>query len=307
MTGADVGDVRASRASPRVLAGIGLATAGYALFSAQDAIVKWLVVSYSVPQVLLVRSLVIVAIALAVGGPRTLGRVAASPNKRALALRACLILGAWFLYYSASRHLGLAQLTTLYFASPVIAVVLAVAILRERVDAARWAAVGAGFIGVVVAARPTGSVDLLPAALALLAACLWGCSVILVRWIGRSDRTSTQVLASNALFALGSSLAMPWLWRTPDPFGWVLMGGLGIVGGLGQFLLFEGFRLAPASVVAPVEYTGLVWAFVYGYAIWGDVPTPHVVAGAGLVAASSLALVWFELARKVAPGREGDP
>ena len=72
------------------------------------------------------------------------------------------------------------------------------------------------------------------------------------------------------------------------------MVGLGLVGGLGQYLLFEGFRHAPASALAPVEYTGLIWAGLYGYLIWADIPGPGTLAGAALIAAGSLSLVWAE-------------
>lgn len=290
---------RTPDASPRVLTGIALTAAGYAMFSMQDAAVKWLVQTYSVPQVLFTRSIVIVVIAWFLGGPRSLRNFAASRNKTALVARAGLILGAWSFYYTASRRLGLGELTTLYFAAPIIAVILSAWMLKEHVDAARWSAALLGFGGVVIAARPGGSVDLVPALSALAAAFCWGASVVLVRWINRSDTTATQMLVSNMMFAAGCVVVLPWLWRTPDLAGLGLMLGLGLTGGLGQYLVYEGFRYAPASVVAPVEYTGLVWAFLYGYAIWAEVPQWHVVVGAALIVISSLALIWFERRRAI--------
>ena len=286
-----------ARAAPGVLRGIGLSALGYSLFSVQDAVVKWLVAGYAVPQILFTRSLVIVVFAGAIGGRRDVATLARSPNKRALVARAALILTAWLLYYSAAPRLGLAELTTLYFEAPVVAVVLAVLILAERVGRARWLAVLGGFAGVVIAADPSGRADLVPVGMALLAACCWGLSVVLVRLISRSESTANQMLISNALFALACAVVLPWLWRTPDWTALALMLGLGVAGGLGQFFLYEGFRLAPASVVAPIEYTGLVWAFLYGDLIWADVPRLNVFIGAGLIVASSLLLIWFEARR----------
>lgn len=281
-----------------VLTGMGLAGCGYALFSLQDAIVKWLVAGYPVYEILFVRSLVIVGVALvAGGGSRVLRGIAASRNKGPLLLRGGLILLAWLLFYSAAARMGLAEITTLYFAAPIIAVSLSALVLKERVNGARWGAVAAGFAGVAVAAGPLGAVQSGPALAALAAAACWGTSTVLVRWIGRTDSTLVQMLSSNGIFVVGSLLPLFWLWRSPDPASLALMLGLGLAGGLGQYLLFEGFRHAPASALAPVEYTGLVWAGVYGYAIWADIPGPHTVAGAVLIVAGSLGLVWSERRR----------
>ena len=301
---ADGGAVPSLAASSTVLTGIALTAAGYALFALQDASVKWLVETYAVPQMLFMRSIVIVGIVFAISGRRSFGNFARSRNKVALVVRAALILAAWSFYYSAARRLGLAELTTFYFAAPIIAVSLSALLLKERVDAARWMAVLIGFGGVVVAAGPTGAVDIGPAASALVGAACWGSSVVLVRYINRSDTTATQMLVSNVLFTLACLAVLPWLWKTPDPKSFALMTALGFTGGLGQYLIYEGFRYAPASVVAPIEYTGLVWAFLYGYAIWAHVPQQHVFAGAGLIILSSVMLVWFERRRSVAIGTE---
>ena len=281
----------------RPLKGIGLTALGYALFSVQDATVKWLVETYAVPQILFTRSLVIIAIACVIGGRGNLVSMAQSRNKTALSVRALLILVAWLSYYSAARHLGLAQLTTIYYAAPIIVVALSALILKEQVVAQRWLAVVTGFAGVLLAANPTSTPDPMAAGMALFAACCWGLSVILVRMISRSETTSAQMLVSNALFAAACALTLPWLWKTPHAVDFALMLGLGIAGGLGQFFLYEGFRFAPASIVAPIEYTGLVWAFTYGYLIWSDVPHFNVLMGALLIVSGSLGLLLYESRR----------
>ncbi len=280
---------------PTVLTGLALGFGGYSLFALQDAAVKWLVVRYPVAEILCLRSGMILAVMLAARrGRRAAGQLARSRNKPALLLRGGLILLAWWLFYSASAHLALDDITTLYFAAPVLAVVLSVVFLHERVGPARWAAVVLGFLGVAVAAGPMAGLSLGPVAAALAAAACWGTSTVLVRWIGRTDPTPVQMLSANGIFVLGSLLPLAWLWRTPDAFGLGVMLGIGIAGGLGQYLLLEGFRHAPASALAPVEYTGLVWAGVYGYAIWADVPGHGTFAGAALILAGSLGLVWSE-------------
>jgi S-adenosylmethionine uptake transporter len=300
-------DRRLTRASPSVLTGIALAASGYSLFSLQDATVKWLVASYPTPEILFVRSSVIVLVALLVGrGGPVLRDLAGSRNKVPLLARGSLILTAWLLFYSASAHMGLAEITTLYFAAPVIAVVLSALILKEKVSAARWGAVASGFLGVAVAAGPMTGLSLGPAAAALTAAACWGTGTILVRLIGRTDSTLVQVLSSNAIFVLGAGLSLPWLWHTPSLTDFGLMILLGLIGGLGQFLLFEGYRFAPASALAPVEYTGLIWAGFYGYLIWADVPGASTLTGAALILTGSLWLVWAERQRSLGRSRAAE-
>lgn len=296
--------VTTGRAQPpdaEILKGLGLVALGYGLFSAQDAVVKWLVASYAVPQILFTRSLVIIVIALAIGGRGSVARLARTRSTLALGARAVLILAAWLLYYTAARSLGLAELTTIYFAAPIVVVLLSVVFLGETVGVARWMAVATGFGGVLLAARPGGASGALPVLMAFAAAFCWASSVILARIINRSESTATQMIVSNSIFLVACAAMLAAVWKMPDPFSFALMIGLGIAGGLGQFCLFEGFRFAPASAVAPIEYTGLVWAFIYGYLIWADVPPARVFAGAALIVASSLALIWFE--RRRAPRR----
>lgn len=279
-----------------VMTGIGLAIAGYAAFSAQDAIVKWLVVHYSVFEILFVRSLFILGIALAVTRGRSFAAALGNRTRTMLLVRSAMILVAWLSYYTAARDLPLADLVTLYFAAPIFVVVLSFLILRERVTAARWIAAIVGFAGVILAVDPSGSVSMLPAVLALTGAFTWAWTTILVRIISRTELTTTTMTASNLLFAAACAIALPWVWHTPSPEHFAVMALLGIMGGAGQFLVFEGFRHAPASAIAPFEYSGLIWAFVWGYAIFAEVPRAIVFAGAALILASGVGLFLWEAA-----------
>jgi S-adenosylmethionine uptake transporter len=281
------------RPPSRVLIGIGLATFGYALFAVQDAVVKWLVPTYSVPQILFMRSVVITVVALALTRGRAVELVRSS-QKGQMLLRTVLMFTAWLSFYSAARRLGLAEMTTLYFAAPVIVVALSGPLLGEIVGPAHWAAVAVGFAGIVLAAGPTGGIDPLPACMALFAAACWAGSILLMRVMSRTETTANVMLVTNALFALASAVMLPWAWRAPALPDLGLMLGMGCASAAGQYFLYQGFRDAPAAVLAPIEYTGLVWAFLYGYLIWADVPGLPVFAGAALIAASSLGLVWHE-------------
>lgn len=276
------------------LAGIALASAGYACFAMQDALVKWMVATYEVPQILFMRSLVIVLVSGVLLRFYRHPSILKSPYRGTVVLRAALMLIAWLLYYNAARYLGLAELTTLYFSAPIITVFLSILVLKEAVGAGRWIACLGGFVGVVIAANPSQSPNLIPAAMCLVAGFCWAWSTILIRLVSRSESTLTQMFATSLLFGLACAASFPWIWKTPDAEGWMLMIGLGLVATLGQLLLYEGFRYAPASALAPVEYTGLIWAFVYGYTIWAEIPALNVFIGAILIVASSLVLVFWE-------------
>ncbi len=292
--------------SPR-MAGILLAIAAYFMFSWQDAAVKWLAVDYAIPQLLFMRSITIMLLCLAIGRGPLLRQVMASRSKLPLLLRGAIILAAWLCYYTASRQLQLAEMVTIYFAAPLMITVLSVFLLHEHVRWQRWAATSLGFIGVVIACAPGGVSFGWPVLLVLMAALLWAYSNILVRQISRTETTIMQMLFSNGAFVVACALALPWAWTTPGSTAILLMTGVGLAGAAGQYLLFEGFRLAAASLVAPFEYTSLVWAFALSYLVWGDIPRHGVFLGAGLIALSGLLVVLGEWladrkdARQVSP------
>ncbi len=213
--------------SSRPLAGIALACGGYACFALQDAMVKWLVATYQVPQILFMRSLVIVLITGVLIRYRRHPSIFKSPYRNTIVLRAALMLGAWLLFYNAARHLELAELTTLYFSAPIMVMFLSILVLKEKIGPGRWVACAIGFIGVTVAANPTHSPNLIPAAMCIVAGFCWAWSTILIRLVSRSETTMTQMYATSLLFGLACALSFPWTWQEPDLSGWLLMIGLG--------------------------------------------------------------------------------
>jgi drug/metabolite transporter (DMT)-like permease len=274
--------------------GIALGVFSYVLFSVHDASIKYLVESLPIWQVLFFRSATIMVICLAIGRTRLLARAVASPVRGALLMRAALTLAAWMFYFTASRHLPLAQMTALYYAAPVMVTLMAAPLLGERITPARGLSVGLGFAGVLLASDPAGMQASLPALMVLIAAAFWGYGVILMRRIARRESTMLQLLVINIFFTLGTGAACAVSW-VPMSWGQLALIGLIVVfGGLAQFIMFEAARIAAASVMATVEYTGLVWAFVLGFLIWGELPAPQVVGGAALILAAGTLLVMTE-------------
>ncbi|WP_305955881.1 DMT family transporter [Pseudomonas sp. BGI-2] len=259
----------------------------------QDAVIKWLVADYSVVTILFWRCLVVVVACLLAGRLRLVQRAWRSPSRRLLVIRGLLSIVAWLLYYTAARDLTLAEMTTLYFSAPIMVTVLAAVILKERASGWQWFSLIIGFVGVIIACRPSNIADPWPIVLTLLAAMCWAFTYIQLRQVDDQTSVLEQMLITNVVFVLCMTVALPWT-HTPAPTpAWLGMLVAGLVGGIGQFLLFASFRRATATLLAPFEYTGLIWAFLLSSLIWGTLMDVSLMIGAGLIAVSgTLAMIF---------------
>jgi drug/metabolite transporter (DMT)-like permease len=288
----------AGRRVDRTLLGVGLAAGAYWFLAGQDATIKFLAASVPVWQILFIRSCIVVAAILLLGRRDLLVRVAGTPNKLALTVRGLVALSAWLCYFTAAKSLPLAQLVTLYFVAPVIVTILAGPLLGERVSAACWAAVALGFAGTVAATSPGHLMVSTATALVLAAALLWACGVILTRRIAARETSVLQMFYSNCVFLAVTGVMSAVSWRPLSLTQGLLILLVGALGGIGQFTMFEAARRAPASLTAPIEYSALVWAFLLGYLIWGDIPQANVFVGAALI---SLGGIWLVLGDRLRP------
>ena len=284
---------------PRVGVGAGLCLASWACFSLQDALVKSLVVDLPVPEVLFGRSLVIVALSLGfLRGPDW--RALAIPaNLRSIALRSALILIAWVAYYSASRLLQLAELVTYYFVAPLFVVALSAPLLGERVGRGRWGATFLGFGGVLIAAAPGAGAPLVPVGLALLAALAWALTTILARSLARGITTPALMMAGSVGFLFACAPFLPFFGVRPSLQEMLAIGGLGLVGALGQMFWFEAARRAEASLLAVLEYSNFVYAIFWGWTVFGDWPAARTFLGAFIVLLSGMLVIGLAMRRRV--------
>lgn len=274
--------------------GIGFGLLAYGLFCLRDAGVKWLAATTPVWQIMFFHSLTVLVGTVALGGRPLLRRAVATPMKPPLLARSLLMMTSWLLFFSASRSLPLGQLTTLYFVAPLAITLMAGRLLGEHVTPARWAAVSIGFVGVMFASDPFGVTASLPTLLVLAAAAMWAYGVIQMRRIARLESSLLQMLYGNAVFLVGSGVATVATWHPPAGIEWPLLLAVGVFGGLAQFAVFEAARAVPASVLATLEYSALLWAFLLGFVVWGDIPVPAVLSGALLIAGAGILLLVTE-------------
>ena len=209
-----------------------------------------------------------------------------------------------FLYFAALARLPIVDVTTITFASPLITVALAAIFLKERVRIYRWTAVVVGLVGVIVMLWPhldfgryTGaaaSAAGLGALFALASAFTNAGSVVQTRRLTDTETTSSIVFYFSLFCAIGGLLTLPFGWIVPTWPQLAALVGLGVLGGVSHLLLTESYRYAPASLVAPLDYTAIIWAFLLGYYFFDELPTVTVYIGAVIVAGSGLFVIWRE-------------
>jgi drug/metabolite transporter (DMT)-like permease len=284
--------------------------AGIGFLSLMDGTVKWLIgAEYSVAQIVAVRGWIIVALLL-LWVPRT-GGFGALRSRRPLAHlgRIAVGFGAVFLFFTSLKTLPLADATVIFFGATFIMTALSALALGERVGVHRWGAVGIGFAGVYVAARPGGDMPP-PEALYAVAASL--CYAVLMlggRWLGRTEPVFRLVFYYNAGTALIASLFLPFAWQ---PMAGAHIGMIVVTAALGlagHVCLTRAFNAAPVGVIAPFEYSAIVWAALIGFVVWGDVPAGHVYLGGAIIILSGLYVVRREamLARRRPPPLPAPP
>ncbi len=274
--------------------GIAVMLFAMVLFAANDTLGKWLVATYTVGQIMLLRSVGALLVLAPFLVRRPLAELFATDRPGLLAARTCLAAGESAAFYFATITLPLADVITYWLAAPIYVAALSPFMLGERVGWRRWLAIAAGFVGVAVALRPSAQA-LTPAAMVSLAGSfVFGLTTVLGRQLrGTPDATIVfwQMLASLLLGAF----SLPFFgWAPPSPVDFGLIGLLGVVSMAGHVCVTRSLKLGEAASVAPMQYTMLVWGALFAWAIFGEVPHRSVVAGATIIVAAGLFIAWRE-------------
>ena len=281
--------------TPRALL---LMAAAVALFALMDACLKLLSPHYPPLQVGALRGLASLPFILA-WVVLTTGLRGLRPVRWPLhLLRAALGIAMMAGFVYGLRTLPLSTAYAITFVAPLLVTAMAVPLLGERVGPRRWVAIGIGLAGVLVILRPTGEGLLTAGGLAiLLAAVCYAASAITVRLLARTDSTQSMVFWLMALLGLGSA-ALAWRgWIPLQPAHLWIVAGIGLAGSLAQMALTEAFRRGEASLVAPLEYTALVWGTLLDAALWGVLPDRVTWLGAAIIVASGVYLLRRERVR----------
>lgn len=283
----------ATGADRRPLAGIGMMLLGVFLFSANDVMGKWLVSTYPVGEVVVLRSLAALAVLWPFLAREGWGQVFRPARPGLQLVRVAFSSLEVASFYWAVAYLPLADVMTYWLAAPVYVVVLSALLLGERTDLHRSSAVAAGFAGVLVALGPSAAALSLPALVSVAGSALFALTVITTRQLRSTSVTALVAYQTAGALVLGLAL-LPFGWVIPTALDLAALLLLGIVSMTAHVCATRSLTLAPAPLVVPYQYTFLVWAVAFGYLVFGDVPGPATLLGAGLIVAAGLYLLALE-------------
>ncbi len=269
--------------------GVVLYLVGVSLFSINDALGKWLVADYGVGQLMMLRSIG----AGVVLAPMILSLRVNLIDPRQAPLQVLRILCAavdTFAFYYATRFMPLADVMTFYMATPLIVTALSAPLLGEKVERFRWIAVLIGFVGVIIALRPSPQMFSWAAPLALFGATTFALSQTITREL-RGVHWLPLVLWQFVGSGLIGAATVPWAWTTPTLFDLGLMFLVGVVSMTCFIFIVRALALARAAVLAPLQYSAIVWAAILGWLVWRDAPTLPIIVGNAIIIGSGLFLL----------------
>jgi drug/metabolite transporter (DMT)-like permease len=308
-----------------ILKAIALKLISAIVFAVMSALVRYLGEKYPVGQIVFYRSaFAILPVVLIYAVRKQLAAAVRTVRPLGHAGRGLISMFGMFCNFSALARLPIVDATAISFAAPLITVAMAAMFLGERVRIYRWSAVIVGFTGILVmlgphfdlAAHSTATVTTMGFAFAIGGAFCNAGSVVQTRRLTETETTSSIVFYFSLICALAGLATWPLGWVVPT-LGWLeptwpelaALVIVGFCGGIGHILLTESYRWAPASLVAPFDYTAMIWAFLLGYFFFNELPTIFVFVGAAIIAAAGLFVIGRErqLGLKRLRAAEGPP
>lgn len=208
--------------------------------------------------------------------------------------RSAFNAGAMLTFFTALSITPLAKVTALFFTSPIFAALLAVIALGERMRGRRWSALFFGFAGTLIILRP-GIVELdLGTVLVLISAFCWACAMVIMRKLGTTESSFTQIAYTSLLMAIYSAPPAIYVWVWPAPQTWLILLVIAMLGTVAQLAVAQGLREAEASVIAPFDFLKLVWISLIAWFAFGEGADIFIWGGAAIVIASTSYLAYRE-------------
>ena len=257
-------------------------------FAAMDAMSKWLVADYAVGQMMWIRYALLCLFAWFLVRRRGLLTVFRTQRPWLQLIRSLVAVIEGAMFVLAFRYLPLADTHAIAATSPLIVIALGVLFLGERADLARWLAVGAAFVGVLLIVRPGFRGFDWPVLLPLFGAALWAGYQVLTRLASRHDSPDTSLVWSAFVALIATSFVGPIDWQWPTATAWGLMFVIAAIGAVAHYALIKALDFAEAGAVQPYSYTLLVWAALLGVVVFGDIPDGWTLLGAAIVVASGI-------------------
>lgn len=280
-------DLANLRSNPRRAVAYSL-TAAF-LLTTMDAVVKWLTADYSVVEIAFLRYVIGLFIAIGLAGisPGGFGGLATRRPTSHL-WRSVFNIATMITFYLAMKAIPLANAVCISLASPIFMTLFSIPMLREKVPLDRWIAVFLGFIGIALIVQPDPQARIgTGAVLALISAVTWSLTLVSSRRLSSSESSHTILFyyALSVVISLGGTLLLfPAFWHLPTSgrdIGLFVLTGL--MGSFGQFCLNQAYRYGPISLLAPFEYSGMIWAVLFDIVIWSNFPSLIMVLGALIV------------------------
>ena len=273
--------------------GIWITILGGLCFAIQDAGIKWLSAEIAVLQILFLRSLfglVFLGTSSVFSGETISFRV---NRPWLLVTRSGLNILSWVLFFTSLKYLPLATAVALFFSFPLFLTIISVPLLGESVGMRRIVAIIVGFAGVLLITNPTEGLSL-PAVMMLGAALGWAIVASLTRILGEKENTTTLLFYTLVGFVVLLAVPQYWLWRSIDFESYLMIVGVAFVGVIAQFSVTKAYAIASPSLIAPFEYTALIWSAILGYLVWNDIPDAYAIAGAVLIIGSGIYIIHRE-------------
>ncbi|QYX56157.1 DMT family transporter [Roseovarius sp. SCSIO 43702] len=274
--------------------GILLMVATTFVFAVQDGISKHLASEYNVYMVVMIRYWFFAAFVMTIASRQAGGLRAAARTEQPVVqtLRALLLVSEICVAVYGFTLLGLIEAHAVFASYPLLVAALSGPVLGEYVGWRRWAAIGVGFIGILIILKPGLGVFNPAAVVPLMAAFMFALYGLLTRYASRRDRASTSFFWTGTVGSLGMTAVGVWFWEPMVPVDWAWMGALCVTGVLGHFTLIKCYEVAEASAVQPFAYFQLVFGSMLGLFVFGETLEANVLLGAAIVVSAGLFTLW---------------
>ena len=281
--------------------GIVCMVVGIAFLSGMDALAKWLSTNgVSVIQILAIRSAIIIPLMLLFFTARGQQSALLPTRPKLHAIRGAIGFVSPLAFFLGIKHIPLTDAVVLFFSSIFIITLLSMIFLKEKVGPHRWASIIIGFVGVLIVAGPQGGGQLTGYLLVLLGSTTYAILFISGRYLSATESVASLVFSFNLSVGLISLIILPWFWNPLDTSNLAMLFGLALLAVTGHYFMTTAFATSEASLVAPFEYTAILWAIGFDLIIWQTAPSMTTAIGAAVIIGSGLYIVHRERVRGIA-------